>query len=118
MKNWGLSTHIDLFNCTPSLIDDADAIGLFVRELCELIKMKRFGFPQIVRFGEDPRIAGYTLVQLLETSCLTAHFAPGDNNSVYIDLFSCKDFDPQFVANFCQEFFGAENYKMEFINRG
>jgi hypothetical protein len=50
------------------------------------IDMVAFGAPRIVRFGSD-HCKGYTLVQLIQTSNITAHFAE-DTNDVYLDVFS------------------------------
>ncbi len=104
---WGLHTTIDLKNCDPDLIRSADAISDFCIQLCNLIKMKRFGDPQIVHFGQAEEVAGYTLVQLIETSNICAHFANATNNA-YIDIFSCKLFDPHLVVEFAKTFFKAD----------
>ena len=68
--------------------------------------MKRFGEPQVVHFGEDERVAGYSMVQLIETSLISAHFA-NQTNATYLDVFSCKPYDPELVADFAQNFFGG-----------
>jgi S-adenosylmethionine/arginine decarboxylase-like enzyme len=115
--HWGLSCSIDLFGCPSELIDDAAVIREFALELCQLIKMTRYGEPEIVRFGDDPKVAGYTLVQLLTTSSLTAHFAPY-SNTAYIDLFSCRNYDPQQVVIFCQQGFKADSYRIGVNTRG
>lgn len=106
---WGLSTAIDLHGCRPDPIRDPKKIREFIVELCEKIDMKRFGEPTIVSFGDGER-AGYSLVQLIETSCITAHFAEQDNNA-YIDVFSCKPYPPEKTAQYCKEFFGAKDMK-------
>lgn len=62
-----------------------------------------FGKPQVVFFGKDNK-AGYTLVQLIETSNITGHFVEEDN-SAFIDVFSCKEFDPKDVEKVLQLFF-------------
>ena len=67
---WGMASAIDIYDCDPELIRDAAAIRRFVAELCELIGMKRFGETQVVHFGEDERVAGYSMVQLIETSLI------------------------------------------------
>jgi S-adenosylmethionine/arginine decarboxylase-like enzyme len=73
--------------------------------LCELIGMKRYGDCQIVHFGEG-RVAGYSMIQLIETSLISGHFA-NDTNRAYLDIFSCKDYDPSVVEEFSKTFFGA-----------
>ncbi|MCP1714716.1 S-adenosylmethionine/arginine decarboxylase-like enzyme [Methanocalculus alkaliphilus] len=107
---WGLCTAIDLKNCNPDTIRDPQKIHQFVVEVCDLIEMKRFGEPLIVNFGANDRVAGYSLVQLIETSCISGHFA-NDTSSAYIDIFSCKEYPPQITAEFCKKFFGAEEIR-------
>ncbi len=114
---WGLSAQIDLYGCDPKLIDDHDYIFAFAVKLCQLIQMERYGDPQIVRFGDDPKVAGYTLVQLLTTSALTAHFVP-HSSAVYLDLFSCQEYDPAEVDCFCKEWFKARWSDMQARRRG
>lgn len=101
---WGLATSIDIYDCDPAAIRDAEKIRRFVIELCDLIQMRRFGETQVVHFGEDERVAGYSMVQLIETSLISAHFA-NLTNTVYLDVFSCKGYDPEIVADFAREFF-------------
>jgi S-adenosylmethionine/arginine decarboxylase-like enzyme len=101
---WGLASSIDIYNCDPDLIRDAEAIRRFVVELCDLIEMKRFGETQVVNFGEDERVAGYSMTQLIETSLISAHFA-NLTNTVYLDVFSCKLYNAETVRNFAQKFF-------------
>lgn len=101
---WGIASSIDLYNCNPEKIRDASTIKRFVVELCDLIEMKRFGETQVVHFGEDDRVAGYSMTQLIETSLISAHFA-NLTNSVYLDVFSCKPYDPDVVRDFATDFF-------------
>jgi len=103
---WGIASAIDIYDCDPELIRDADAIRRFVADLCELIEMKRFGETQVVHFGEDERVAGYSMVQLIETSLISGHFA-NQTNAVYLDVFSCKPYNPQIVREFAEAFFGG-----------
>ena len=103
---WGIASAIDIYNCDPDAIRDAEKIRRFVVELCDLIEMKRFGETQVVHFGEDERVAGYSMVQLIETSLISAHFA-NQTNAVYLDVFSCKPYDPETVRDFAQNFFGG-----------
>ncbi|BHH82237.1 hypothetical protein LA52FAK_05260 [Desulforhopalus sp. 52FAK] len=101
---WGIASSVDIYNCEPDTIRDADAIRRFVVELCDLIEMKRFGETQVVHFGEDERVAGFSMVQLIETSLISGHFA-NQTNAVYLDVFSCKPYLPEKVQKFAQEYF-------------
>lgn len=108
MNAWGLQTSLDIHNCDPEMIRDADVIRRFVVELCDLIEMKRFGDPVVVHFGEAEEVAGYSMTQLIETSLISAHFA-NLTNTTYLDVFSCKYYEPEVVSEFAKNFFKAEN---------
>ena len=108
---WGLVSSIDLHACNPETIRDAEKIKQFVYELCEKIGMKRFGECVVVNFGEDERVAGFSMTQLIETSLISAHFA-NQTNTVYLDVFSCKFYSPSTAADFAKEFFGASDYAL------
>lgn len=116
LNPWGMATGIDLGGCDPGLIRDPAVIYRFVVELCELIEMKRFGEPLIVRFGADPRVCGYSLAQLIETSLISGHFAE-ESDSAYIDIFSCKAYPPYRTAQFCREWFGAATAHVNVVMR-
>ncbi|HOP47742.1 MAG TPA: S-adenosylmethionine decarboxylase [Desulfobacteraceae bacterium] len=103
---WGIASAIDIYECDPEKIRSADVIRRFVVELCDLIEMKRFGETQVVHFGEDERVAGYSMIQLIETSLISGHFA-NLTNAVYLDVFSCKPYDPDKVKAFAEEYFGG-----------
>ena len=104
---WGMSTAIDAHGCNPATIRSRDSIVRFTHELCELLGVTRYGETQVVRFGADPRVYGYSMVQLIETSLVSAHFAE-ESDAVYLDIFSCKWYDPEAAAAFVKEFFRAE----------
>jgi len=104
---WGYSVSIDAYHCSPERIRDRESIVRFAHEFCDLLQVKRFGETQVVRFGEDPRVYGYSMVQLIETSLVSAHFAE-ESNAVYLDVFSCKWYDADAAASFVQRFFRAE----------
>jgi len=105
---WGIASSVDIYNCEPQIIRNAEAIRRFVAELCELIEMKRFGETQVVHFGEDERVAGYSMVQFIETSLISAHFA-NLTNTAYLDVFSCKSYNPEIVRKFSQSYFGGSH---------
>jgi S-adenosylmethionine decarboxylase len=113
---WGLSASIDIRGCNGATIRDADKIKTFVVELCERIDMKRFGDCVVVNFGEDERVAGYSMTQLIETSLISGHFA-NQANTVYLDVFSCKYYNPSVAAEFAKEFFEGREYDLHYTLR-
>ena len=90
---WGKHLVIDMSAGDKSAVQSADAIKQFTIDLVDAIDMKAFGAPVLQHFAEHlPEAAGYSLVQLIETSAITGHFCDSSGDA-YIDIFSCKDFD-------------------------
>ena len=113
---WGLLTSLDLYDCNPGIIRDSEKIKQYVIELCELIGMKQFGDCQVVHFGNEERVEGYSMAQFIETSLISGHFA-NLTNAAYIDIFSCKPYEPDQVAHFSKEFFQAKSIEMHVTKR-
>ncbi|HEX9389524.1 MAG TPA: S-adenosylmethionine decarboxylase [Anaerolineales bacterium] len=115
-KYWGISSSIDLYDCDLALMQDAEAIREFVRILCDRIKMRRYGKTQVVYFGDDPRVTGFSMTQLIETSLISAHFADA-SCAVYLDVFSCAPYEPEEVAKFAVQYFKAKTYNINVVYR-
>ena len=113
---WGLSSSVDLYDCDPETIRSAEKIKEYVFELCKLIDMKRFGECTVVNFGEDEKVAGYSMTQLIETSLISGHFA-NKTNAAYLDIFSCKYYEPSVVEEFSRKFFGAKSSTLKYTMR-
>ena len=113
---WGILSSLDIRDCKLELITDKAYVERYAKELCDLIGMKRFGEPTVVHFGEDEHVEGFSLTQLIETSLVSGHFA-NVSKSVYIDIFSCKVYDPFVAAKFTQEFFGGTDYDINVLFR-
>jgi hypothetical protein len=107
----GLVTAIKLGDCDPYDIRNAGHIGRFVVALYDLIEMRRFDDPIIVRCGADLRVYGYSLAQLIETSLISGHFAEASNNAS-LNIFSCKLYPPYRAAAFCRSWFGATTVRV------
>ena len=115
LRTWGKHLILDAADCSPKMIGCPKVVGEFARSLVKRIDMVPYGQPQVVMFGSGNK-KGYTLVQLIETSNITAHFVE-ENNSMYLDVFSCKDFDPEVVKEAVHEFFDAKFFNSKVILR-
>jgi len=115
MSYWGYHLVADFGKCLPSSIRCGQNIYLFAKTLVKEIDMVPYGEPQIHHFGDGNK-SGYTLVQLIETSNITAHFVE-ETNDIYLDVFSCKQFDPDVVENAVQKFFNPSTTKKTFLVR-
>ncbi len=112
---WGLLSSIDIYNCDPDKIKSKEAIIEYVSRLCQLIDMRQYGEPIVVHFGKG-QTKGFSLVQLIETSLISGHFA-NESNRAFIDIFSCKPYDPEKAAEFSKDFFGGSNYRLNVLIR-
>lgn len=104
---FGMELVLDLKDVHRERMRNELVIAEFATQLVELIDMKAFGAPAIHHFGHDnPDTAGYTLVQLIETSSIVAHFSEG-LNSIHINVFSCKWFHARGAMAWICEFWEA-----------
>lgn len=114
---YGKELILDLVDCNPEIIRSKKKILEYLDKLCQIIKMKKYGSPIVKRFGfGQDYTAGYSAIQLIETSAVTSHFSEAWN-SVYINIFSCKSFDERKAKDFTQEFFRAKKVKNRVILR-
>lgn len=113
---WGMLTTMELYDCKPELMTDTKKMKEYVIRFCKLIDMKRWGKCHIARLGKD-YLEGYSVFQFIETSSITIHFDE-QLNQVFIDLFSCKGYDPVKAFEFSKNFFGAKRADMLIRKRG
>lgn len=111
---WGRSCSVDLHGLNVSFINP-ESIRKYVRLLCKLLKMKRHGPTEIGRFGKG-KLRGYSMMQFIETSSITAHF-DDKGHRAFIDVFSCKRFNPRNVARFSQKFFKTKDVRINVEER-
>ena len=106
MASWGHHLIVNAGKCSPKRIRCAGVIWDFSDKLVQKINMVPYGIPQIIMFGEGNK-KGFTLVQLIETSNICAHFVE-ETNDMYLDVFSCKDFDAETALSVVDEFFAPQ----------
>jgi len=114
-KYWGYHLVINCAACDRNKVTDTDNITAFAKELVKRIDMVAYGEPQVVLFGSGNK-KGYTLIQLIETSNITAHLC-NDSGDGYFDVFSCKPFDNDVVLGTVNEYFSPESVNHTFLFR-
>jgi len=114
-KYWGYHLIVNAGNCNPEAIRSASTIREFSKTLVKNIDMVAFGKPLLVNFGTGNK-KGYSLVQLIETSNITAHFVE-ETNDIYLDIFSCKTFDPKVALQTFKDFFNPGKIQVTFLKR-
>ena len=117
MNHWGYHTLLDCGGCDLQAITNPKVLTAWVKELVERIKMVPYGEPQVIHFGKNEyHLAGWTVIQLIETSNIIAHF--NDNTGEgYIDIFSCKDYDIEDAISVVVEYFNPKKIRKTFLTR-
>lgn len=111
---WGYHLMLDCSGC--SKIDDKDHIYLFVKDLVKRIDMVAHGEPIIEHLLPGDPKQGYSVMQLITTSNICAHFMELDGTA-YFDIFSCKTFDLAEAQAVVREYFAPAKMRVNFITR-
>ncbi len=114
---WGQHLIVDMAGCEPESLRNPGAIAGFCRDLVAAIGMTAHGEPLIKHFAAHaPDAAGYSLVQLIETSSVTAHFAEA-RGEVYLDVFSCRPFSEHDALAVCRRHFRPATWSVARLGR-
>ena len=121
-ERYGVELILDLHGCDASTFTRDSITSYFVR-LCELIDMKRealhfwddIGLPE-EEWQISPHTQGTSAVQFILTSSIVIHTLD-QLGAVYVNMFSCKDFDPKVAEAFTVEWFKADGSSARFIDR-
>lgn len=121
-KNYGKELVLDLHNCNAKKFKRI-TIKKFFRDLCSLIDMRPcelfwwddYGLPP-EECQSEPHLKGTSAVQFIMTSNITIHTLDL-LGSVYLNIFSCKDFDAKKATEFSRKFFEGKVAKVTTIDR-
>ncbi len=119
---YGKELILDIHNCDASTFNRKN-IKAFFKDLCVLIDMKRcklcwwddHGIPPEEQETE-PHLKGTTAIQFIKTSNITIHTLDL-LKCVYLNVFSCKDFDTSIVKKFSQKWFKGRIVNSHTIER-
>lgn len=113
MENYGKELIIDLRNCDIQKFNRTDIEEYFI-QLCDLIKMERgslfwwdyAGYPKEYEEAPD-HLKGISAIQFIKTSNITLH-SLDILKKVFLNIFSCKDFDTNLALEFTKKYFEGE----------
>jgi len=109
---WGLSTSVDVYDCSPEMIKDPDHIKNFVFGLCGLLGIEKKQNSSEVYYDENKTCVGFSMTRSIETSGISGHFAHA-THTAYLDIFSCNSYEPRELAEFSLSYFRGSHYKMQ-----
>jgi len=122
MKYYGKELILDIHNCDPSTFN-RKSIRSYLKRLCVLIDMERcrlcwwddYNVPSEEQETEA-HLKGTTAVQFIKTSNIIIHTLDLLKN-VYINIFSCKDFDTRAAMRFSEGWFRGKIANSHIIER-
>lgn len=122
MKSYGKELILDIRGCDPSTFT-RKSIRRYFKELCTLIDMERCklcwwddcGLPPEEQETE-PHMKGTSAVQFISTSTIIIHTLDL-MRSVYLNIFSCKDFNQNVVEEFSREWFRGKVANSHLLER-
>ena len=119
---YGIELILDLHGCDEKKFT-RDSITEYFERLCVLIDMQR----EALHFWDDegvpekdkqtsPHTQGTSAVQFILTSSIVIHTLD-QLHAVYINIFSCKEYDPKVAEKFSVEWFSATDFSARFLDR-
>ncbi len=122
MTTYGKELILDLHDCDSSTFN-RNSIRKYFKLLCKQIDMKAeklcwwddYGLEPVLQ-QKEPHTKGTTAVQFILTSNITIHTLDL-LKSVYINVFSCKDFDAEMVKSFSADWFKGIIVNSQIIER-
>jgi S-adenosylmethionine/arginine decarboxylase-like enzyme len=113
---YGIELVLDMHKCDISTFTKEHLARYFV-EICELIEMKRHGEPVFWYDDSDkPHLRGISAMQFVETSNIVVH-ALEILETVFVNIFSCKDFNAKEAEEFTKRFFRAHEVNARVLER-
>lgn len=98
---------IDLHACDLGKNVSKKRTEEFIVEVCSMTKMKRHGRPLWwTQKSEIPFWHGTSVLQFIVTSDIVMHLLP-KMRCVYINIFTCKPFQPKPVVEYAKKFWKA-----------
>jgi S-adenosylmethionine/arginine decarboxylase-like enzyme len=123
MDDYGKELILDIHNCDVSKFNRKD-IEDYLIELCgDVIDMEREDLhwwdyeDDLNGYKEAPsHLKGTSCAQFILTSTIIIH-SLDDLKKIFINIFSCKDFDTEMAAGFTEKYFGGKVETYEVITR-
>ena len=119
---YGQELILDLHGCDVSTFN-RDSLDGYFEELCKAIKMEKceryfwddVGVPEEEQ-QTSPHTKGTSAVQFILTSTIVIHTLEL-RGAVYVNIFSCKEYDARLAEQITRDWFGAKECKAHVIER-
>ena len=121
-KPYGYELIMDLHGCDVDTFNRS-SLDEYFEKLCKAIDMQKcerywwddMGLPEEKK-QNSPHTKGTSAVQFILTSTIVVHTLD-ILGAVYVNIFSCKPFDPEVAEQITRDWFGSKERRTHFIER-
>lgn len=110
-KPWGVTTIIDIYDCNPQILNDVAKPRHFVRELYQKMDTKLDDHENEVSADQKENITKFNTSHQTGTTSISGRIVH-TVNTVYLDIFNRRRYEPREIAEFAAAFFNGAHYKM------
>jgi len=115
---FGPHLMLDLNQCNQKKLSDYNLIFNILYELPKKIGMTKITQPYVFPYsGLVPEDKGITGTVIIAESHISIHTFQ-EKDYCFVDVFSCKDFDVEFAAEYLINAFESDKYEKHIVNRG
>lgn len=117
-RAYGPHLTVDAYGCPRDSLGDLGVAFEFLDRLPEIIEMEKITKPHVFRHKSPPDPDwGITGVVIIATSHISLHSYP-ERGIVFMDAFSCREFDEQKAIEFFNEIFKPQRSDVNVTRRG
>lgn len=116
---FGLHLMLDLYDCSPNMLNDEHRVGEMLDVLIGKIGMRKLMEPFVLKAEpngkRDP--GGWSGFVMIQESHISIHTFV-KRRFVTVDVYSCKSFEPNEVVEYFKDVFETGNVEKHIIGRG
>ena len=119
MSEFGLHVTIDASGCNKRKLASVTLIYDILNKLPDMIGMTKMTLPYVVKWLDNfahgtEGVSGFVMIA---ESHISIHTFP-DQDYVFMDIFSCKEFDAEMAVKYLTHAFETTRYKKNILKRG
>ena len=119
MNQFGLHVTIDASECNKQKLASVTLVYDILNNVPDIIGMTKMTLPYVVKwmdkFSEGTEgVSGFVMIA---ESHISVHTFP-DQDFVFMDIFSCKEFDAEKAIRYLTRAFEAAKYEKHIVKRG
>ena len=117
-ESFGPHLMLDLRSCNKKKLKDFNLVFKILKELPEKIGMTKITQPYVFPYaGLIPEDKGITGTVIIAESHISIHTFQ-EKDYCFVDVFSCKDFNVEFAAEYLIDVFESKKFDKYIVNRG